>query len=404
MIADKYKDYMYTFIDQVLKTIGARESCSEEEKALGRYFGDEMRPVCDEVKTETFVCSPTAFLGFLPFSVMFYIGALALYWVFPPLSFLLAATGFFMLLFEFVRYREFLDFLFPKRDGENVMGIIRPKGAVKQRVVVSAHMDSAYEFNLWLLLKNLAIPVMVIAVVAVILLFGVSCAKAIMYFTGGADAKIFDILGIICVALYPLVGLFLIFHSYVPVLGAMDDLAGVAVVAALGKYLGDTKNGGDFFPENTEVVLFACAAEEAGLRGAKRYVEKHRDEHRETPTYGIFLDGIYDEKFLTVVNWEICTGARHDPYLIKLAEDCAGKRGWPIMRKPIPLGGSDAAAFSREGRVPSVCLLCQDTAKLVPNYHTRFDTIDKIRPESLAISLQLVIDMLQKIDEKAAGK
>lgn len=404
MIAEKYKDYMYHFIDDVLKKIGPRESCSEAEKALGRYFADEVSPDCDEVRTEKFMCSPTAFLGFLPFAVMFYIGSLALYWVFPPLSFVLAAVGFSMLLFEFVRYREFVDFLFPKREGENVLGIIKPRGAVKQRVVVSAHLDSAYEFNLWLLLKNLAIPVMVVAVLGVALMFGVSLAKAIMFFTGGADAPIFNILGIACIALYPLVGLFMLFHSYVPVLGAMDDLAGVAIVAGLGKYLSDAKKSGGFFPENTEVVLFGCAAEEAGLRGAKRYVEKHRGEHSLTPTYGIFLDGIYDEKFLTVVNREICTGAKHDPYLIKLAESCAGDRGWPIMRKPIPLGGSDAAAFSREGRVPSTCLLCQDTSKLVPNYHTRFDTIDKIRPESLTVSLQLVIDMLQKIDEKAAAR
>ena len=104
---------------------------------------------------------------------------------------------------------------------------------------------------------------------------------------------------------------------------------------------------------------------------------------------------------MTVVNREICTGAKHDPYLIKLAQDSAKERGWPILTKPIPLGGSDAAAFSREGRVPSTCLLCQDTAKLAPNYHTRFDTIDHIRPESLSVSLQLVIDMIKKIDGDA---
>ena len=41
-----------------------------------------------------------------------------------------------------------------------------------------------------------------------------------------------------------------------------------------------------------------------------------------------------------------------------------------------------------------------DNSKLVFNYHTRFDTIEHIRPESLAVSLQLVIDMLEKIDRK----
>ena len=194
-------------------------------------------------------------------------------------------------------------------------------------------------------------------------------------------------------------GLYLGFHSDVPVPGAMDDLAGCAVVSGLGKYLDDAKQNGDFFPENTEIVLLGCAAEESGLRGAKRYVSTHRKELQKTPTYGIFLDGIYDEKHLTVVNREISTGARHDSYLIRLAQECAAERGWPIKTLPIPLGASDAAAFSREGGVPSTCLLCQDISRLVVNYHTRFDTIEHIRPESLTVSLQLVIDMLEKIDK-----
>jgi len=406
MEAEKYKDYMYNMIDSVLKEIGTRESCTEDEKRLGRKLVEEWTPICDRVDKETFICSPTAFLGFLPFAVICYVIALAFYWVFPPASFLFAAAGFSMLFFEFVRYREFVDFLFPKREGENVLGSIRPRGEVKQRVIVSAHMDSAYEFNVWLFLKNAAIPVMIIAVIGVIALFFGSTAKAVAYlfFEEAAGSRVFDIIGIACIALYPLVGLFMMFHSYVPVLGAMDDLAGVAVVAGLGKYLADAKQDGSFFPENTEVVLFGCAAEESGLRGAKHYIKRHKKDLEETPTFGIFLDGIYDEKYLTVVNREICTGAKHDPYLVKLAQDVAREREWPIMTQPIPLGGSDAAAFSREGGVPSTCLLCQDTSKLVPNYHTRYDTIDHIRPRSLAVSLQMVIDMIRHIDEDQPRK
>ena len=163
--------------------------------------------------------------------------------------------------------------------------------------------------------------------------------------------------------------------------------------------LADSKLNGGFFPENTEVVLLGMACEEAGLRGAKRYAEKHLAEMKSIPTYAIFLDGVYDEKFLTVIHREICTGAKHDKALVRMAQDAADARKWPMIRTLIPLGASDASAFSLAG-IPSVCLLCQDTSKLVPNYHTRYDTIDKIRPESLAVSLQLVIDMLERIDQK----
>jgi aminopeptidase YwaD len=399
MRADKYKEYMYHLIDRVLKDVGARESCSDEEKKLGSILAEEWKTTCDTVDIESFTCSPTCFLGFLPFLVILHMGAVVFYWILPPLSFVCAATGFAMLFFELVRYREFLDPLWPKRNGENVLGHIKPRGKVTQRVIVSAHMDSAYECNLWLHLKNAAIPVMIFAMAAVLLMLGASLARSVAFFSGGADSPVFVWLGMTCVVMSPFVGLYLRFHSYVPVPGAMDDLAGCAVVAGLGQYLNDAKQNGAFFPENTEIVLFGSAAEESGLRGAKRYVKAHKRDLQATPTYGIFLDGIYDEKHLTVVSREIGTGARHDPYLIKLAQACAAKRGWPIKTLPIPMGASDAAAFSREGGVPSTCLLCQDISKLVPNYHTRFDTIEHVRPESLIVSLQLVIDMVEKIDK-----
>jgi len=390
---------MFGLLKRVIDEIGPRPSCSDEEKRLGRLLVEEWKPFCDRVDVETFTCSPTAFLGFIRVSVLLFFAAVILYWFFPPVSFVLIAIGFGIVFFEFLRYREFIDFLFPRKQGENIMGTIPPKGEPTRRVIVSAHMDSAYEFNLIYYLRNFAIPIIAIAIVGIVLAFCVSLAKTIAYFGGFADATAFAALGYTMIAFTPIIGLFLFFHTYKPVPGAMDDMAGVAVVAGLGKYLDEARRAGDWFPERTEVVLLATSSEEAGLRGAKRYVSKHLQEMKTTPTYGLFLDGIYDEKYLTVTNRELCTGAKHDPELVKMAQDTAASHNWPIAVRMIPIGGTDAAAFSVKG-IPAVCLLCQDTSKAVPNYHTRDDTYEHIRPESLAVSLQLVIDMIQRIDKK----
>jgi aminopeptidase-like protein len=120
---------------------------------------------------------------------------------------------------------------------------------------------------------------------------------------------------------------------------------------------------------------------------------------KETPTYGLFLDCIYDEKFLTVSTRELFTGAKHDHDLVELAQDVAAIHSWPIAAKMIPIGATDASAFSLRG-ISSICLLCQDISRLVPNYHTRNDTDEYVRPESLSVSLQLVIDMIDQIDQK----
>ena len=321
------------------------------------------------------------------------------YWIFPPVSFPLIAIGASMLLFELIRYREFIDVFFPKKTSENIVGTILPKGEIKQRVIVSAHMDSAYEFNLWYYLKNAAIPVMIAATTGVALMFVAAAARTTAYFIGSADAHIFLYLGIACAAFYPFVASFMFFHSYKPVPGAMDDMSGVAVTAGLGKYLSDAKKNNGWLPENTEVVLIGMGCEEAGLRGAKRYITKHIKELKKIPTYGLFLDGVYDENHLTVITREIFNGAKHSPELVKMASDTAAARNWHIKKAPIPLGASDASPFSLAG-IPSTCILCQDASRLAPNYHTRHDTIHHIRPQSLTISLQLIIDMLQKIDKK----
>jgi hypothetical protein len=401
MLADRYRDYMYSLVRRVVDDIGPRPSCSEQERSLGRFLAEEWGAVCDRVDRETFTCSPSAFLGFIPFSAVLYIAAVIAYWFLPPVSFALAAIGFSMLFFEFLRYREFIDFLFPRRQGENIVGVVRPGREARQRVVVGAHMDSAYEFNLFYYLGNAAIAAMAIAMFAVLILLGSSLAKTVAYAFGSGDGAVFTVLGILSIALAPIVALFLFFHTYRAVPGAADDMAGIAVVCGLGKYLREAKDSGEWFPENTEVVLLATSSEEAGLRGSKRYVERHLDEMKATPAYGLFLEVIYDERFLKIASREICTGARHDRGLIRLAEQVAGRHGWALDVKLIPFGGTDASPFSLKG-IPSVCVLCQDISRLVPNYHTRNDTYDHIRPQSLSVSLQLVLEMLKEIDMSPA--
>jgi Zn-dependent M28 family amino/carboxypeptidase len=194
-------------------------------------------------------------------------------------------------------------------------------------------------------------------------------------------------------------GLLLFFTSWRPVPGAFDNLSAVSVVAGLGQYIGEAKRSEVWFPERTEVVLLATSSEEAGHRGAKRYVKRHLEELKRIPTYGLFLEMIKDEKHLAVWKGESSTGARHDPELIRMAQEVATSHNWPIFVGQLPvLLTTDADSFSLNG-IAAVCLTSCDPSKLDPTYHTRNDTYEHVRPESLSVMLQLVIDMIQRIDE-----
>jgi hypothetical protein len=399
MIAAKYQEYMYGFLQSVVQEIGPRPACSQAERDLTRILVREWTPSCDTVSIESFTCSPGAFLGFLPLSVLAYLGAVALYWFYPWLSFGLAAVALGLLFFELIRYHEVIDFLFPRRRGANVAAAIRPRGQVERRVIVSAHQDSAYEFRLWHRFRNAALVLMALAVFALLLIFAASLAKTIGELADFGNATGYSVAGIVAAGLAPVVAVFSFFRSNRSVPGAMDDMAGVAVMAGLGKYLEDAKHGQAFFPRKTEILLLATSSEEAGLRGAKRYVERHLEEMRDLPTYGLFLDGVYDERFLTVTSREVCTWAKHDPTLVKMAHEVAAGHGWSLRARWLPLGATDASAFSVKG-IPSVCLHCADMSRLPGNYHTREDTCENVRPESLSVLLQMVVDMITQIDEK----
>ena len=395
--SERYADYMYKLIDRVMKEIGPRESCSEQERRLGALFAEEVRPACQDVHVEKFTCSPRAFLGFFPYLVAGYLAALALYFVLPPLSLIITAMCVGVLYFELIRYRELIDPLFRRREGENIVAVLRPSGEARRRFIVSAHLDSAYEFKVWYWLKGLSVPAMALAFLAPLLLLGASLARTIAGSRGAPDNAAFAALGIACIALSPLVAVFAFFHTGDVVPGAMDDMAGIAVLAGLGKYLADAGKNGGFYPRSTEVVLLALSSEEAGLRGAKRYAARHKKEFMRIPTYAVFLDGIYDEAFLTVFRKELWCGAKMDPYLVGLAEEAASAIGRRINNTVMAVGATDGSAFAREG-IPSVSICCQDSSRLVPNYHTRHDTIEYVRPESLEVTLRLVLEMLRRID------
>ena len=399
MEATKYQDYMFGLIKKVIDQIGARPACSEAENKLGKLLVEEWKPICDRVDAEPFTCSPGAFHGSIKLAGLLYLTTVILYWFFPPMALATAALVCSIIVLQVFRVREFVDFLFPRKQGENVIGVIRPEGQVAKRVIVGGHLDSGPEFNLFLHLKSASFPLIALGVLAAVIALLASLAKTIAYFNVFSNEAALTGLGIALVASSPLIVPFLFFSSWKPVPGAWDNMSAVSVAAGLGKYLSEAKRTGQWFPERTEVVLMATSSEEVGARGAKRYVESHLKDLKHIPTHFLALEMIKDEKFLWVSKGEPSIGARHDPQLTKLAQEAAEKRNWPIVAKLTPQPFyTDAARFSLCG-ISATCLYSADPNRFDPTHHTRYDTCEHVRPESLSVMLQLVIDMIKRIDE-----
>jgi len=115
------------------------------------------------------------------------------------------------------------------------------------------------------------------------------------------------------------------------------------------------------------------------------------------PTHFMTLDMIPDKSLLRVFKGESSTGAKHNAKLVRMAQEVAASQNWaiPVSQLAVPYG-TDAAPFSLSG-ISAVYLGVPP--HLYPNYHTRHDTYEHVRPESLSAILQLVIEMIQRIDK-----
>jgi Peptidase family M28 len=157
--SDENSDYMYNYIDKILKEIGPRASGSEEEKRAGELVAKDMKALgIDEVDIEDFTLYPRAFMGWarllsVIFSIAFLIFLLSA--KYSPIavslvSFGLCVFALFILYKQFLCYEEWTPKFIPykKKTSHNVIGTIKPSGEVTKRVVISGHLDSAYTFNL----------------------------------------------------------------------------------------------------------------------------------------------------------------------------------------------------------------------------------------------------------------
>lgn len=181
--------------------------------------------------------------------------------------------------FEFLMYKEFDDFLFPKQTSHNMIAVRKPKGEVKQRIVMVGHSDSQFEWTLNYLIGGLQAKLFVeIPAVVGLIVQTVFALVCIIAGKGGAAVNIqsarwfFILFFVISCVFIPFEFAFLFFQSWTKsVPGASDNLSGCYVGMAVVKALDEAK----VRFENTEVVVICSGSEEAGLRGSKAYAKAH---------------------------------------------------------------------------------------------------------------------------------
>ena len=384
--------YMTDGIRYVCEHYKNRAPGTESERKAQEFFRDELKKYADEVEMEDFDLHPHAFMGFIILAGLFSLISVFMYWlapkgiVFPIIGIVMTFVSILMFVFEFLMYRSFVDFLFPKRVSRNVMARRKPSGEVKRRIIFGGHADAAYEWTFSLHGQLAAlVPVIGGAIISMFTLFGFNLAAAIHSAGGSFEmAGAWKVLGIIALCLIPFCILILFFINWrVIVDGANDNLSACYIAIAVLKQMADQ----DFRFENTEVCCLISGSEEAGLRGAKAYAKRHKEDLQDVETVYVAMDTMREVEQLQVYT-KGCTWTVWDSEAVgDLIHEAGVNVGIDMPRAEIYPGAIDAEGFSMYGLTAAgFCGVNHDPKTY---YHTRKDTPDNIGEDCIELSLKV---------------
>ena len=157
--SDENSDFMYNTIEDIIEKNGPRAPCSEAEKKAAQMVAENLKIYCDSVEIEEFEAYPRAFNGYQRLVTYFIFGSFILFFLStlsPLISILISVICLGLTLFVFLiiykqllKYEEWTPKIFPYKKGtsQNVVGVIKPTGEVKKRVIYGAHLDSVFKFS-----------------------------------------------------------------------------------------------------------------------------------------------------------------------------------------------------------------------------------------------------------------
>lgn len=399
--------FMLDGIRYICDNFKDRAPGTHSERKAQKFLKTQLEDWADEVEMEDFELHPHAFMGWIPPAGIIGIISVIFYWLTykgvvanPSLAIIAVVFTLFALsclVVEFLMYREYVDFLFPKKTSRNVMARRKPTGEVKRRIVFCGHTDAANEWTYSLHggIKALA-PVMGGSIGGLI---GISIFNVIwmIYDIAGGryESEFWLVMGIIQLILVPFFIAILFFINWnVIVDGANDNLTADFIAMAVLKEMAENNKR----YENTEVCCLLSGSEEAGLRGAIAYAKRHQKELKEIETVVIAMDTMREIEQLQIYT-QGCTGTQKNSNAVgELVYEAGVNCGIEMRETDVYPGAVDAEGFSRYG-IESVgfCGVNHDPKTY---YHTRLDTADNMDEKCINLSLDICLEAAELYDQK----
>lgn len=398
-------------VSDLIEKHGPRLSGSEACLETAEELASELRPLCDRTEVETFSLHPNAFLGWIKLMVIVYPVALLAFWFsITPLAILLAVGAILIMVFQFFLYKELIDPLYPKAEGRNVYGVIEPEGEVKQTVVYSGHHDSARVFNFFMDKPHLYMVRVGIGIGAYIALALLSVAALIVQIIRGKfflftfTSPFFLVWAIILTIALPWVFKLWQFASDEGTPGAGDNLIASAMGVELAAYFNQRREEGTPL-KNTRLVLASFDGEEAGLRGARAFFQRHQydSEVLSSESWNFNVDCPYNAKDLFFLTSDINGSVQLSQEMASQCVALAKEMGFEAFSQPIAFltGGTDAAEAAKVGvKATTLMAMPWGNSERAAAYHTPNDVVEAIEPLAVEVALSIAIKFIENLDSR----
>ena len=410
MITDVDAQYALDLVRKICAEVGPGLSGSPQERARAAIIRNELESHlgAENVAVEEFTLAPdAAFYGPLVSAILMLIVVLLnismglftgiFSWVTSIAALVLSIFTPLLFIIEFIFNYEFVDRFYRKKRSLNIIGRLRKSGTitVKRLLILSGHHDSAPE-NTWLRLLGYGfyfltviyfIGLITMLVMSIIQLTGLIIGNANLVRTGtlGWVMLVFPIAPSI---IYPM---FLNRGrkdgGVVP--GAADNLSASALAVSMCRFL---VNNPSYIPADTEIRFISFGSEEAGLRGSRRYVERHLEELKRLDASQLNFETVaYPE--ISILTSDLSGTVKNSPEMVQSVVSAAERAGAPHRLVSSSLGvANDSGPFSRAGLKALTLLPFKIPQQLVAFYHQKWDTPENLTIDPLLNVLKLTLE------------
>ena len=409
-------EYALELVKKICTEVGPGLPATPQERQRAEIIKNELETHlgAGNVVVEEFILAPDAFLSTYPGALCMLLAVLLNIsaghftgispWIPSIAAVVFAILAPLMFILEFLLSLEVFDPLFPKKKSLNVIGSLRKPeaGEVKRLLIVSGHHDSAPE-NTWLRYTGIGFYILsAIYFIGMITLLVMCLIQLAGLILGNEAVVAFGTIGWVLLV-FPIVPamIFVLFLNrgrknggIVP--GAADNLSACAVSVAMCRFLVENP---DSIPDDTEIRFITFGSEEAGLRGSRRYVERHLDELKRLDARVLNYE-IIAYPVISILTSDVNGTVKNSPEMVKSVVAAAERSGVPYKIGAATIGaGSDSAPFSRVGLKALTLLAFKIPQQQFAFYHQDRDTPEVLSIEPLLNMLKLTLEWIRAMEK-----